>query len=220
MSREISIMLADDHSVVRQGIRALLEAEQDFKIVGEVSDGVAATEMAEKLRPNVLVLDMMMKGMNGLEVSRQVTRRSPLTNTIILSMYGNIDYVTEALKAGAKGYVLKDSSADELVQAIRAVMSGRRFLGFPLSEQVLDTYLQINKTEKADPYDNLTMREREILYMVAQGSTSAEIADKLFISRRTVEVHRGSLMRKLGMDRMAQLIRYAMQRGITSQSAG
>ncbi len=218
-TKTISIILADDHQVVRQGIRALLETESDFKIVGEVSDGIAATEIVEKEQPDVLVLDIEMKGMKGLEVARQVSQRSPKTNVIILSMHNNDDYVLEALRAGAKGYVLKESSADELVQAIRTVMTARRYLGYPLNEQVLDTYLQISKGDKADPYDILTLREREILYLVAQGSTSSDIADKLYISRRTVEVHRGSMMKKLGLHSMAQLIRYAMQRGIPSQNA-
>ena len=218
-TKTISIILADDHQVVRQGIRALLETESDFKIVGEVSDGIAATEIVEKEHADVLGLDIEMKGMKGLEVARQVSQRSPKTNIIILSMHNNDDYVLEALRAGAKGYVLKESSADELVQAIRTVMTGRRYLGYPLNEQVLDTYLQISKGDKADPYDILTLREREILYLVAQGSTSSDIADKLYISRRTVEVHRGSMMKKLGLHSMAQLIRYAMQRGIPSQNA-
>ena len=210
----ISIVLADDHHVVRQGLRALLETEADFRIIGEAGDGLEAARLVENLQPNVLVLDLMMGGMNGIEVTRQVSKRSPKTTVVILSMHNNEAYVLEALRAGAKAYILKESSADELVRAIREVSAGRRYLGPPLSERVIDTYLRKAESSMLDPYDTLTTREREVLHLAAQGSTNAEIAARLFISRRTAEIHRTNMMRKLALHTQTQLVRYAMERGI------
>lgn len=215
----ITIVLADDHQVVRQGLRALLETQEDFSIVGEAADGITAAQMVENLKPNILVLDLMMTGMNGLEVTRQVSKRSPKTIVVILSMHNNEGYVLEALRAGAKAYILKESSADELVRAIREVIAGRRYLGPPLSERVIETYLRKAESSIIDPYDTLTAREREVLHLAAQGSTNAEIAAKLFISRRTAEIHRTNMMRKLGLHTQTQLVRYAIQRGILPPSA-
>lgn len=212
----ISILLADDHSIVRQGLRALLEVEPDFCIVGEAADGLEVTQLIEYLRPDVLVLDLMMPGLDGLEVTRRVNQRSPQTRVIILSMYGNEAYVVEVLRNGAAGYVLKKSTADELVRAVRAVVAGQRYLSPPLSEQTIETYMQKADESTQDLYDLLTAREREVLYLVAEGHTNAEIATRLFISSRTVEMHRANLMRKLDLRSQADLIRYAFRRGIGS----
>ncbi|MDO8568742.1 MAG: response regulator transcription factor [Dehalococcoidales bacterium] len=210
----ITIVLADDHHVVRQGLRALLESEPDFRVVGEAGDGITTAQLVENLKPNILVLDLMMTGMNGLECARQVSKRSPKTITVILSMHSNEGYVLEALRAGAKAYILKESSADELVHAIREVIAGRRYLGPPLSDLVIDNYLRKAENNDLDPYEALTAREREVLHLAAQGNTNAEIAARLFISRRTAEIHRTNMMRKLGLRTQTQLVRYAMQRGI------
>ena len=212
----ITILLADDHSIVRQGLRALLEVEPDFYIVGEAADGLEVTQLIEYLRPDVLVLDLMMPGLDGLEVTRRVNQRSPQTRIIILSMYGNEAYVVEVLRNGAAGYVLKKSTADELVRAVRAVVAGQRYLSPPLSEQIIETYMQKADESTQDLYDLLTAREREVLYLVAEGHTNAEIAAQLFISSRTVEMHRANLMRKLDLRSQADLIRYALRRGIVS----
>ncbi len=212
----ITILLADDHSIVRQGLRALLEVEPDFCIVGEAADGLEVTQLIEYLRPDVLVLDLMMPGLDGLEVTRRVNQRSPQTRVIILSMYGNEAYVVEVLRNGAAGYVLKKSTADELVRAVRAVVAGQRYLSPPLSEQTIETYMQKADESTQDLYDLLTAREREVLYLVAEGHTNAEIAARLFISPRTVEMHRANLMRKLDLRSQADLIRYALRRGIGS----
>lgn len=209
-----SVVLADDHSVVRQGLRTLLEAEGDLSIVGEANDGLETAKMVEDLQPDVLVVDLMMGGMNGIEVARHVTKRSPKTKTVILSMYGNEGYVMEALRVGAKAYVLKEATASELLHAIREVMVGRRYLSAPLSEQAINAYLQKAEGTTLDPYDTLTTREREVLYLVAQDCTNADIAKKLFISSRTVEVHRANMMRKLALRTRSQLLRYAIQRGV------
>jgi two-component system response regulator NreC len=210
----ITIVLADDHEVVRLGLRALLEKEPDFRIVGEAADGLQTVNFVKQLNPNVLVLDLMMPGINGIEVTWQVKKHSPLTHVIILSMYSNEAYVVETLRKGAEGYVLKDSTGSDLVKAVREVVAGRRYLSPPFSERAIDIYIQTTKTTALDLYETLTPREREVLHMAAQGYTNVEIADRLSISPRTVEVHRSNMMNKLGLHNQAGLIRYAMQRGI------
>jgi two-component system response regulator NreC len=210
----ITLVLAEDHHIVRQGIRSLLEAEPGFKVIGEVSDGLEAVRMVEKLQPDILVLDLMMGGLNGLEVARQVSAHSPKTAIIILSMYNNEAYVLEALKAGAKGYVLKDSTAAELVKAVQEAVIGRHYLSASLSERAIENYVEKSKETFLDLYDTLTTREREVLHLASHSCTNAEIAERLYISRRTVEVHRANVMHKLGLHSQPQLIRYAMKRGI------
>lgn len=209
-----TIMLADDHKIVRQGLRALLEAEPDFHLVGETGDGLEAVQLAERLCPDVLVLDLMMPGLGGLEVTLQVGKRSPQTRVIILSMHADEAYVLEALRNGAAGYVLKESSADELVQAVREVVAGRRFLSSPLSERAIDAYVSKAQEVALDRYETLTAREREVLHLAAEGHTNAEIADRLSISSRTAETHRANMMRKLALRSQTDLIRYALRRGI------
>ena len=209
-----TIMLADDHKIVRQGLRALLEAEPDFHLVGETGDGLEAVQLAERLCPDVLVLDLMMPGLGGLEVTLQVGKRSPQTRVIILSMHADEAYVLEALRNGAAGYVLKESSADELVQAVREVVAGRRFLSSPLSERAIDAYVSKAQEVVLDRYETLTAREREVLHLAAEGHTNAEVADRLSISSRTAETHRANMMRKLALRSQTDLIRYALRRGI------
>jgi len=209
-----TIVLADDHQVVRNGLRVLLEAEPDFSVVGEAGDGLEAVRLVERLQPDVLVLDLMMPGLNGLEVARQVSQRSPQTRVVILSMYDNEAYVLEALRAGAAAYVLKESTSAELVRAIREAVAGRRYLSPPLSERAIEIYIQKAESAALDPYETLTAREREVLHLVAEGHTNAEIAARLFVSPRTVETHRANLMRKLGLHTQTDLIRYALRRGI------
>ena len=209
-----TIVLADDHHVVRQGLRSLLEAEPDFSVVGETGDGLEAAQLVERLQPDVLVLDLMMPGLNGLEVTRQVSQRSPQTHVVILSMHANEAYVLETLRAGAAAYVLKESTSAELVRAVREAVAGRRYLSPPLSERAIEAYMQKAESTALDPYETLTAREREVLHLVAEGHTNAEIAARLFISRRTVETHRANLMRKLGLRTQTDLISYALRRGI------
>ncbi len=209
-----NILLADDHNIVRQGLRALLQSEPHFRLVGEASDGIEALRLAERLKPDVLITDLMMPGLNGLEVTRQVTKLLPQTRVIILSMYTNDAYVLEALKNGALGYVLKDSQAADLIQAVKEVIAGNRYLSPPLSERALELYLRKVESVPDDPYELLTTREREVLQLVAEGRTSSEIATRLFISPRTAEGHRANLMRKLGLQNNADLIRFALKRGI------
>ncbi len=210
----VSILLADDHTILRQGLRALLSAEPDFNIVGEASDGLEAIKLAERLKPDVLVLDLMMPGLNGLEVTRQIRQRFPKTRVVILSMHAKEAYVLEALKNGANAYVLKDSQAMELVRAVREVITGRRYLSPPLSERAIEAYVQKTQTNNLDVYDTLTGREREVLQLAAEGNSNAEIGAKLSISPRTVEIHRANMMRKLNLHSQTDLIRFALQRGI------
>lgn len=209
-----NILLADDHNIVRQGLRALLQSEPHFRLVGEASDGIEAVRLAERLKPDVLITDLMMPGLTGLEVTRQVTKILPQIRVIILSMYTNDAYVLEALKNGALGYVLKDSQAADLIKAVKEVIAGNRYLSPPLSERALELYLKKVESVPDNPYELLTNREREVLQLVAEGRTSAEIANRLFISPRTAEGHRANLMRKLGLQNNADLIRFALKRGI------
>lgn len=210
----IRIVLADDHHVVREGLRALLETEPDFSIVGEAADGLATVDLVERLKPDVLVTDLMMPALSGLEVARQVALRSPTTRVVILSMYANEPYVLEALRNGAAGYVLKDSTGADLVQAVRQVLTGDRYLSPPLSARAIEAYVQEAEASSLDIYETLTTREREILHLAAQGCSNAEVATRLSISPRTAETHRANMMRKLGLRTQADLIRYALRRGI------
>ena len=210
----ISVVLVEDHQVVREGVRALLEAQPDFAVVGEAASGLGVSDLVERLTPDVLIVDLMLPGLSGLEVTRQVSHRVPTTHIIILSMHANEAYVLQALSSGAAGYVLKDSSAEDLVRAIHEVMEGRRFLSPPLSERAIEAYMQKAQDAMFDPYDALTSREREVLHLAAEGRTNAEIAAELSISPRTAEVHRANLMRKLSLRNQTELIRYALRRGI------
>ncbi len=210
----VNVLLADDHPIIRQGLLRLLEAEPDMKVVGEASDGLQAVQLAEKLKPTVLVLDMMMPGLNGLEVLRQVSKRSPGTLNIVLSMQSADAYVVEALKSGASGYILKDSGPGEVVLAVRQVLQGQRFLSPTLSEKLIDAYIHTAEKSTADLYETLTDREREVLQMASEGLTNAEMAKRLSLSPRTVELHRSRMMNKLGLHNQTELIRYALKRGI------
>lgn len=214
-SKETTIVLADDHKVVRQGLRAVLEFEPGFRVIGEAGNGLDATRLVERLRPNVLVLDLMIPGLSGLEVARQLRKRSPKTRVVILSMHSDKSYVLEALRNGAAGYVLKDSSADELIKAVHEAAANRRYLSPPLCDSAIDAYVQ-QASVTTDPYDSLSNREREVLQLAAEGHTNAKIGKRLFISPRTVEIHRANMMAKLDLCNRTDLIRYALRRGIIS----
>lgn len=209
-----TILLAEDHHVVRQAFKVLLEEDPDWLVVGEAADGLDTVALAEQLHPDILLVDLMMPGINGLEVTRQVSRLSPETRVVVLSMHSDEAYVLEALRNGAVGYVLKGSTAKELMQALREVSMGRRYLSPPLSERALDDYVKRARDTDADPYETLTTRERECLHLVAEGHSSSEIAGRMSISQRTVETHRTNVNRKLGLRTQADLIRYALRRGI------
>ena len=212
----IRIVLAEDHAMVRQGIRAILEAETNFSIVGETGDGLEAAQLVTAEAPEVFIVDLMMPGLSGLEVIRQVRRHTPQTGIVVLSMHDDEAYILEALRSGASAYVLKRCTASELKKAVREVAQGRRYLGPPLSERAIETYLRALQEEAVpeDPYAFLTNREREVLHLTVAGQTSTHIGEQLSISPRTVEKHRSNLMQKLGVHSKAELVRYALSRGL------
>jgi DNA-binding NarL/FixJ family response regulator len=210
----VTIVLAEDHHIVRRGLRALLQSEPDFRIIGEASDGLEATEMVERLQPDVLVLDMVMPTINGLEVIQRVRRYSPKTRIVVLSMYENEAYVVGALRAGAKAYVLKRSTSEELVHAVREAAVGGFYLSSHLAERAIEAYIGKAEDTGGNSYSKLTAREREVLQLAAEGRTSPQIAERLYISRRTAETHRANIMRKLGLRTKTDLIRYALRQGI------
>jgi DNA-binding NarL/FixJ family response regulator len=212
----VTIALADDHHIVRQALRTLLETEPEFTVVAESSDGLDAVQVVERLGPAVLVADLMMPGLNGTEVARQVARRHPRTRVIILSMHVNEAHVMEALRNGASGYVRKDATAADLIRAIREVAAGHLYLSPPFSDNAIEAYRKRAEEAGIDPYLSLSDREREVLHLAAEGLGNTELAGRLGISPRTVESHRANVMRKLGLQRQLDLVRYALRRGIVS----
>lgn len=211
---EVRIVLADDHSIVRQGLRALLRTEPGFTIVDESGDGLQTARIVQQRKPDVLVLDLMLPSLNGLEVARATRRDSPRTKVVILSMYESEAYVSEALRAGASAYVLKGSNSADLVKAIREVMAGRRFFSPSIHVETIETILARRNGERLDRFETLTRREREVLQLAAEGHTSAEIGGRLSISPRTVEIHRANMMRKLKLRSQSEMVRFAVARGL------
>jgi two-component system response regulator NreC len=208
------IVVVDDHLMMRQGLCALLKSQPDFQVLGDAGDGEGALRLIERLHPDVIVLDLAMPGINGIEVTRWVTQNSPTCLIVILSMYAAEGYVREAIEAGAKAYVLKKDSAEELTNAIREVIAGRHYISPSLTKKAINSYVGMSSHQN-ELYGNLTTRERQVLQMVAAGSTSAQIAAKLFISHRTVEFHRANIMRKLGLHTQHELTRFCIEEGIS-----
>jgi DNA-binding NarL/FixJ family response regulator len=211
-----SIVLADDHPVVRRGLRYMLEAEPGFSIVGEAGDGLETVGLVERLHPDVLVLDLMMPSLSGVEVLRITRQRSPDTRVVVLSFHSTNAFVAEALKYGATGYVLKGCTEENLLRAIREAAAGRRYLSPPVTAVALDAYVQQAKSGPLDPHETLTAREHEVLQLAAEGKTNPEIAQRLHLSARTVENHRSNLMHKLGVHNQSELVRYALRHRLIS----
>lgn len=210
----VRVLLADDHPIIRFGLRSLLQAESGFDVVGEANNGQAAIQMIERSKPDVAIIDLMMPDMNGLEVLRQSRRLAAKTRVIVLSMHAEHAYVLEALRNGAMGYVLKDASSTDLIQAIHEVVAGQRYLSATISKHILDAYVQRGRDAGQDPYETLTARERQVLPLAAEGRSNPQIATVLSISPRTVEIHRANMMHKLGLRHQTELVRYAIRQGI------
>jgi len=210
----IRILLADDHTVMRRGLRLLLEQQSDFQVVGEADDGRQAVEMAGSLHPEVAVLDIGMPMLNGIEATRQILAAEAGIAVVVLSMHSDETYVLRALKAGAKGYRLKNSAETDLIQAVRAVAEGKSFFSPAIGRMLLEDYMrQVAKREVEDSYDLLTPREKEILQLVAEGKTNKEVANILKLSLYTVESHRGNILEKLNLHSVPELILYAVRKG-------
>jgi DNA-binding NarL/FixJ family response regulator len=210
MHRKIRIVLADDHAVVRQGFRLILAAQPDMEVVGEAADGRQAVELADSFKPDVLVMDVAMPGLNGIEATRRVSRLAPRTRILALSMHKDSIYVREILRAGARGYLLKDSIDQDLLAAVRALARGDGYLSPAVSEAVLTDY----RKHVTNPLDLLTSREREVLQMIAEGRTNKEIASALNLSVYTIDAHRGRIMEKLNLHSTGELVRFAMRNGL------
>jgi two-component system response regulator NreC len=210
----LSIILADDHPLVHRGMHAVLEREPDFSIVGGAADGLETVRLTERLKPDILVLDLMMPGLSGLEALRILRERSPRTRIVILSMYSSSAFIARALQNGAIGYVLKGCPEQHLVSAVREAAAGRRFLSPPVTEIAINAYIEQSKMGTFDPHETLTPRQREVLQLAAEGKTNAEIAARLNISQRTVENHRATLMKRLGLQNQTEMIRHALRHGL------
>jgi two-component system response regulator NreC len=208
--KAIRILLADDHAVVRQGFKMILNAQADMEIVGEAGNGREAVDLVETLKPDVVVMDVAMPELNGIEATRRVSEVSPHTRIIALSMHKDSVYVREVLRAGARGYLLKDSGAGDLVSAVRAVARGEGYLSPAVSNAVLDDY----RRHVTNPIDLLSSREREVLQMLAEGKTNKEIAAILNLSVYTVDAHRGRIMEKLNLHSINELVRFAVRNGL------
>jgi len=210
----LRILLADDHTMVRQGLRKVLEERPDWQVVAEAGDGRDAVRLAEQHKPDVAVVDVAMPLLNGIEATRQITKRAPQTKVLVLSMYSDEAYVTQMLKAGAIGYLLKDSADVDLVQAVQAVSQGKSFFSPAVARLMSDDYARQRGENAVDRYESLSEREREIFQLVAEGKTNKEMAALLFISPSTVETHRARIMEKLDLHSAAEIVLYAVRRGV------
>lgn len=210
----IRLILADDHLLFRAGLKSMLEKSSDLEIVGEAVDGHATLQLAERLTPDIILLDISMPGLNGLEALRRLSETQPGIRVIILSMHSDRRYVTESIKAGAKGYVLKDSTVEELVTAIRTIMRGEVYLSSRIAKVLVSDYVSLTAATEATSDSSLTTREREVLQLVAEGYSTKDVASRLCISIKTVETHRKRIMDKLDIHSVAELTRYAIREKI------
>lgn len=215
MAKKIRVLLADDHRMMREGLRALLERQGDIEVLGEAADGRQAVRLATQLCPDVVVMDVSMPLLNGIEATRQIRRACPAVRVLVLTVHEGEDYVAQLLVAGASGYLVKRAGGDELVDAVRAVHRGQAFLHPAVAKVVIEDYVHRLQTgEGLSAHDVLTDREREILQLIAEGYTSREIADLLHLSIKTVQNHRSKIMNKLDLHDRGELIKYAIQQGI------
>jgi two-component system response regulator NreC len=214
MSR-LRILLADDHTVVRQGLRKILEAKPHWEVVAEAADGREAVKQAEDVKPDIAIVDVAMPLLNGIEAVRQIARKAPGTRVLVLSMHNDEAYVTQMLRAGAAGYLLKDSADVDLLQAVEAVASGKSFFSPAIARVIADDYVrQLEDRGASDRYELLSEREREIFQLIAEGKTNKEIAALLFLSPSTVDTHRSRIMEKLDVHSAAEIVLYAVRKGV------
>ena len=211
----IKVLIVDDHAIVRHGLSRSIQQQEDMEVVGQASDGHSAVDMARQLAPNVVLMDVSMPALNGIEATRAVLRESPGSRVIALSMHSAKRYVREMFRAGASGYLLKDCEFDELVQTIRLIAEGQTYISPSISRIVVENYTHNATEEKESAFSVLTQREREVLQLMAEGNSTKQIAMRLFISPKTVEAHRLRIMNKLDIDNVALLTKYAIQEGLT-----
>lgn len=215
---KVRVLIVDDHAIVRDGVRMILEAQPDIEVVGEASDGREALEAARQLSPGVVLMDIAMPGMNGLEATAAIRQDLPDVQVLILTMHEDYEYFFEVLRAGASGYVLKGASSDDLVSAIRAVHQGGVYLHPAVAKNLVSDYVKrMEPGEDRARYDGLSDRERQVLKLVAEGETSRQIAEELFLSVNTVQTHRAHIMEKLGLHNRTDLIRYALRKGLVGE---
>ncbi|MGJ5817580.1 response regulator [Paludibaculum fermentans] len=213
----IRIILADDHAVMRRGLRLVIEEHKDFQVVGEASDGREAVSLVEELKPDLIVLDISMPNMNGIEAARQIHEKQAGVSIVVLSMHSDESYVLRALKAGARGYLLKESAESDFILAIRSVSAGKAFFSPAVSRLLVEDYVrQLQDKDIEDSYELLTQRERELLQLIAEGKSNKDVANMLNLSLYTVETHRGNLMEKLNLHSVPELILYAVRKGVIS----
>jgi len=211
----IRILVADDHTITRSGLRMLLERQPGFEVIGEAADGRQAIELARAARPDLVMLDIAMPNLNGIEAARQICAELPKTRVVILSMHSDEGYVLKALKAGARGYLLKDSTESDIIDAVRAVHAGKAYFSPEISRMLVEDYVrQLEHRGMDDSYELLTTREREMLQLLAEGKSNREIAAMLNLSVYTVETHRGNILQKLNLHSLPELILYAIRKGV------
>jgi DNA-binding NarL/FixJ family response regulator len=213
--KNIRILLADDHTVVRKGLRLLLEGQPGFEVVADAADGRSAIALAEQFLPDVVVMDVAMPGLNGIEAARQITAKLPQVAVVFLSMHSDEGYVLKALKSGARGYLLKDSAEQDLINAVVAVNEGKAFFSPAISKMLVEDYVrQMQDRQVEDSYELLTTREREVLQLLAEGRNNKDVAAVLNLSLYTVETHRSNILQKLHLHNQAELILYAIRKGV------
>ncbi|MBN1315923.1 MAG: response regulator transcription factor [Anaerolineales bacterium] len=212
----ITVVLADDHAVVRDGLKLLLEVQSDITVIGDAANGREALRQVDSLRPDVAILDIAMPELDGLEVAKQIQANYPQTRVMILSMHATSEHIFRALKSGVLGYLIKESAGNEVVKAVYAVHAGKRYLSQKISDRMIEDYVHYrNMNDSANPLASLSAREREVLPLVVEGKSSSEIADMLCLSPKTVDTYRSRLMRKLGVNDLAGLVKFAVQHGLT-----
>ena len=212
----IKILLADDHGIIREGLRSLLEKEPDIKVIGEAQDGRKAFELTQQLQPDIVIIDITMPNLNGIDAARQITSNFPKVKVIALSIHSNRRFVANMLKAGASGYVLKESLFDELTHAIRAVTANGTYLSPKIASMVIDDYVERLSTTAEPKLEVLTSREREVLQLLAEGKSTKQTAAELYVSSKAIEANRRQIMKKLNIHNIAELTKYAIREGLTS----